>query len=126
MKDNEIESNFEVINKFWDVGLELKMELLGEEDEDLHVTTGVTFKEPKIFDHDTKQYIGGRTLSVQNDIIVDTDNINEENELNLIVDMLGKTLNEILNSEALNVSFDTMKYAELMDEIKLREMEFFE
>lgn len=126
MKDNEIESNFEVINKFWDVGLELKMELLGEEDEDLHVTTGVTFNEPKIFDHDTKQYIGGRTLSVQNDIIVDTESINEKNELNLIVDMLSKTLNEILNSEALNVSFDTMKYAELMDEIKLREMEFFE
>ena len=116
---------FDVVDAFWDVSL--RLEVSGSEDDDdmTLLATSVTLKEPSIFDVESQEYIGGRELRMTNESLLNLDN-RENSELDIILDMFTKTFNQVVNSNAINVSFDTIRYAQLMEDVKLRDKERFE
>lgn len=116
---------FDVVDAFWDVSL--RLEVSGSEDDDdmTLLATSVTLKEPTIFDVESQEYIGGRELRMTNESLLNLDN-REDSELDIILDMFTKTFNQVVNSNAINVSFDTIRYAQLMEDVKLRDKERFE
>lgn len=116
---------FDVVDAFWDVSL--RLEVSGSEDDDdmTLLATSVTLKEPSIFDVESQEYIGGRELRMTNESLLNLDN-REDSELDIILDMFTKTFNQVVNSNAINVSFDTIRYAQLMEDVKLRDKERFE
>jgi hypothetical protein len=116
---------FDVVDAFWDVSL--RLEVSGSEDDDdmTLLATSVTLKEPTIFDVESQEYIGGRELRMTNESLLNLDD-REDSELDIILDMFTKTFNQVVNSNAINVSFDTIRYAQLMEDVKLRDKERFE
>ena len=116
---------FDVVDAFWDVSL--RLEVSGSEDDDdmTLLATSVTLKEPSIFDVESQEYIGGRELRMTNESLLNLDN-REDSELDIILDMFTKTFNQVVNSNAISVSFDTIRYAQLMEDVKLRDKERFE
>lgn len=116
---------FDVVDAFWDVSL--RLEVSGSEDDDdmTLLATSVTLKEPSIFDVESQEYIGGRELRMTNESLLNLDN-REDSELDIILDMFTKTFNQVVNSNAINVSIDTIRYAQLMEDVKLRDKERFE
>ena len=113
---------FDVVDAFWDVSL--RLEVSGSEDDDdmTLLATSVTLKEPSIFDVESQEYIGGRELRMTNESLLNLDN-REDSELDIILDMFTKTFNQVVNSNAISVSFDTIRYAQLMEDVKLRDKE---
>lgn len=116
---------FDVVDAFWDVSLRLEVSGSEEDDDMTLLTTSVTLKEPSIFDVESQEYIGGRELRMTNESLLNLDN-REDSELDIILDMFTKTFNQVVNSNAINVSFDTIRYAQLMEDVKLRDKERFE
>ena len=123
--NHESFDTFDVVDAFWDVSL--RLEVSGSEDDDdmTLLATSVTLKEPSIFDVESQEYIGGRELRMTNESLLNLDN-REDSELDIILDMFTKTFNQVVNSNAINVSFDTIRYAQLMEDVKLRDKERFE
>lgn len=116
---------FDVVDAFWDVSLRLEVSGSDDDDDMTLLTTSVTLKEPSIFDVESQEYIGGRELRMTNESLLNLDN-REDSELDIILDMFTKTFNQVVNSNAINVSFDTIRYAQLMEDVKLRDKERFE
>ena len=116
---------FDVVDAFWDVSLRLEVSGSDDNNEMTLLTTSVTLKEPSIFDVESQEYIGGRELRMTNESLLNLDN-RENSELDIILDMFTKTFNQVVNSNAINVSFDTIRYAQLMEDVKLRDKERFE
>ena len=123
--NHESFDTFDVVDAFWDVSL--RLEVSGSEDDDdmTLLATSVTLKEPSIFDVESQEYIGGRELRMTNESLLNLDN-REDSELDIILDMFTKTFNQVVNSNAISVSFDTIRYAQLMEDVKLRDKERFE
>ena len=123
--NHESFDTFDVVDAFWDVSL--RLEVSGSEDDDdmTLLATSVTLKEPSIFDVESQEYIGGRELRMTNESLLNLDN-REDSELDIILDMFTKTFNQVVNSNAINVSIDTIRYAQLMEDVKLRDKERFE
>lgn len=116
---------FDVVDAFWDVSLRLEVSGNDDNDEMTLLATSVTLKEPTIFDVESQEYIGGRELRMTNESLLNLDN-REDSELDIILDMFTKTFNQVVNSNSINVSFDTIRYAQLMEDVKLRDKERFE
>lgn len=116
---------FDVVDAFWDVSLRLEVSGSEEDDDMTLLTTSVTLKEPSIFDVESQEYIGGRELRMTNESLLNL-NDREDSELDIILDMFTKTFNQVVNSNSINVSFDTIRYAQLMEDVKLRDKERFE
>lgn len=116
---------FDVVDAFWDVSLRLEVSGSDDDDDMTLLTTSVTLKEPSIFDVESQEYIGGRELRMTNESLLNL-NDREDSELDIILDMFTKTFNQVVNSNSINVSFDTIRYAQLMEDVKLRDKERFE
>lgn len=116
---------FDVVDAFWDVSLRLEVSGNDDNDEMTLLATSVTLKEPTIFDVESQEYIGGRELRMTNESLLNL-NDREDSELDIILDMFTKTFNQVVNSNSINVSFDTIRYAQLMEDVKLRDKERFE
>ena len=114
---------YKIIEKFWNLSLELviKEEQKGE----IFISTGLTLKEPTIFDEDEENFVGGRSVNLKNQTIIQNEEEDEEIYTKFVIDMITQTFNEMINSEVLNISIDTVKYAELMEKIKLRDKEYY-
>jgi len=114
---------YKIIEKFWNLSLELviKEEQKGE----IFISTGLTLKEPTIFDEDEENFIGGRSVNLKNQTIIQNEEEDEEIYTKFVIDMITQTFNEMINSEVLNISIDTVKYAELMEKIKIRDKEYY-
>lgn len=114
---------YKIIEKFWNLSLELviKEEQKGE----IFISTGLTLKEPTIFDEDEENFVGGRSVNLKNQTIIQNEEEDEEIYTKFVIDMITQTFNEMINSEVLNISIDTVKYAELMEKIKIRDKEYY-
>jgi len=123
--NHESFDTFDVVDAFWDVSLRLEVSGSDDDDDMTLLATSVTLKEPSIFDVESQEYIGGRELRMTNESLLNLDE-REDSELDIILDMFTKTFNQIVNSNAINVSFDTIRYAQLMEDVKLRDKERFE
>lgn len=121
-EENQRDSPYKVPVPYWDCKVNYTIEHGVEE----YATARVRIKLSEPIMVDTTQnphnMHGGKAIDVLNEIQFKISNLEAIYNHNTISEIITKTLNELLNSPVVQISFDTVEYAKIMEQIRLRDM----